>query len=219
MFYGIFLAGSLSAVAIAALLTVPLATLLAIVFLGERIGVTRALAITASFMGVVIIGFEPVGPEHTTALIYTTFASLAMATATILMRQLEGVAVFNLQAWIALCATITTALITWHFERPSVEFIQSISLYDYWTVAYSGIAATIIGHGLLYYLLQRYPINNVAPFITLSTLFAIVFGVILIDDEVTLKIAIGGILTLLGVTVVAMRNASENTPTGLRTPK
>lgn len=219
MFYGIFLAGSLSAVAIASLLTVPLATLLAIVFLGERIGVTRALAITASFMGVIIIGFDPVGPEHTTALIYTTIASFAMATATILMRQLEGVAVFNLQAWIALCATLSTAVITWHFEQPNMTFIRSISLYDYWTVAYSGIAATIIGHGLLYYLLQRYPINNVAPFITLSTLFAIAFGVILIDDEVTLKIAIGGILTLLGVTVVAIRNASENTPTGIRAPK
>jgi len=176
MFYGIHLAGSLSSVAIAAQLTVPFATLLAILFLGERIGITRILAITASFTGVAIIGFEPFGPEHTIALLFTALASVAMATATILMK-------------------------------------------EYWSVLYSAIGATIIGHGLLYYLLQRHPIYSIAPFITLSTLFAILFGVLVYQDQLTLKIMGGGLLTLLGVTVVAVRNAKEDTPSSIRTPR
>jgi O-acetylserine/cysteine efflux transporter len=178
MFYGVHIAGSLSSVAIAAQLTVPFATLLAILFLKERIGLPRIFAIVISFGGVIIIGFEPIGPEHSLALLYTALASLSMAAATILMRQLKGVAVFNLQAWIALCATSSMSIITWWFESPTLDFILSFALADYWTVIYSAVGATIIGHGLLYYLLQRYPINNVAPFITLSTLFAIIFGVI-----------------------------------------
>lgn len=219
MFYGVYIAGSLSSVAIAAQLTVPFATILAILFLQERIGLPRIFAIVISFAGVVIIGFEPIGPQHSLALLYTALASLAMATATILMRQLKDVAVFNLQAWIALCAASSMSIITWWFEHPTMDFILSLAPSDYWTVIYSAVGATIIGHGMLYYLLQRYTINSVAPFITLSTLFAIIFGVILIDDVLTIKIVIGGLLTLLGVTIVAIRNAKENAPTTIRTPR
>lgn len=219
MFYGIYLAGSLSSVAITSQLTVPFATLLAIVFLGERIRWPRMLAIAASFSGVVIIGFAPVGPEHLFALALTTLASLSMACATIMMRQLQGVGVLNLQAWIALYATVALSLLTLIVEQPSLAYISAIPLRQYWTPLYSAIGATIIGHGLQYYLLQRYSVNNVAPFITLSTLFAIVFGVVLLGDALTPRILLGGALTLLGVTIVAVRNARENAPSGLRVPR
>lgn len=219
MFYGIYLAGSLSSVAITSQLTVPFATLLAIVFLEERIGWPRILAIVTSFSGVVIIGFAPVGPEHLTALGLTSVASLAMAISTILMRQLKGVSALNLQAWIALYATAAMGTITMILEQPQWEQIALIPLSDYWTAAYSAIGATIIGHSLQYSLLQRYSVNSVAPFITLSTLFAMVFGIVLLGDELTVRIIIGGALTLLGVTIVAIRNARENVPSGLRVPR
>lgn len=219
MFYAVYIAGSLSSIAIAAQLTVPFATILAILFLKERIGLPRIFAIVISFAGVIIIGFEPVGPEHSLALLFAALGSLAMAISTILMRQLKGVEVFNLQAWIALYAASSMSVITWWFECPTAEFVLSLALTDYWTVIYSAVGATIIGHGMLYYLLQRYPINSVAPFITLSTLFAIIFGVLLIDDVLTVKIIAGGLLTLLGVTIVAIRNAKEDMPTSIRTPR
>lgn len=219
MFYGIYLAGSLSSVAITSQLTVPFATLLAILFLGERIRWPRMLAIATSFSGVVIIGFAPVGPEHLLALALTSIASLAMASATILMRQLQGVSALNLQAWIALYASLAMGCVTMILEPPDWAQIATIPLDSYWTAAYSAIGATIIGHGIQYHLLQRYSVNSVAPFITLSTVFAIVFGVIVLGDAVTPRIALGGALTLLGVTIVAVRNARENAPSGLRVPR
>lgn len=219
MFYGLHLAGSLSSVAIAAQLVVPFSTIMAVVFLKERVALVRAAAIFMSFLGVIIIGFVPLGSQHIVALVLVTLASAAMAVATIMMRQLQGVGVFNLQAWIALVATASLAVITYFIESPSMEQIRSLALTDYWTPLYSAIGATIVGHGSLYYLLQRYPINNIAPFITLSTLFAIGFGVWLLDDQITLRISIGGLLTLLGVTVIAMRNAKRSTPSSIRVPK
>lgn len=152
-------------------------------------------------------------------MLLAALGSLAMAISTILMRQLKGVDVFNLQAWITLYSASSMSVVTWWFESPTAEFVLSLALTDYWTVIYSAVGATIIGHGMLYYLLQRYPINSVAPFISLSTVFAIIFGVILIDDVLTVKIIADGLLTLLGVTVVAIRNAKENVPTSIRTPR
>ena len=167
----------------------------------------------------VVIGFEPVGPEHLLALLAATVAAAVMAVAAILMRRLAGVGVFNLQGWIALVSTSVLSLLTWTFESHSLIEFRNIPIEHYWTPIYSAIGATIIGHGSLYYLLQRYEVNHVAPFITLSSLFAVIFGIVFMGDTLTVNIVIGGLLTLLGVTVIALRNARQSTPSGVRVPR
>ena len=219
MFYALYLGDNVSSIAIAAQLTVPFSTILAILFLGERIRLIRVFAITLSFLGVVVIGFEPIGPEHLLALLAATVAAAVMAVAAILMRRLAGVGVFNLQGWIALVSTSVLALLTWMFEAHSLIELRNIPFEHYWTPLYSAIGATIIGHGSLYYLLQRYEVNHVAPFITLSSLFAVIFGIIFMGEVLTVNIVIGGLLTLLGVTVIALRNARQSTPSGVRVPR
>ena len=219
MFYSISLAGSLSAIAIAAQLTVPMSTILAIVFLGERIGTTRAVAISAAFVGVLIIAYEPVGTEQIRALLFATAASFCMAIAAILMRRLKAVPVFSLQAWIALIATVCMGTLTWFVEHPTFTYITSVPVTLWWTPVYSAIGATIVGHGLLYSLLQRYPVNSIAPFISLTTLFSIGFSVMLLDEVLTTRILLGGIVTLSGVTIVAIRNAPGVVPTTIRVPR
>ncbi len=219
MFYGLHIAGSLSSVAIAAQLTVPFSTILAVLFLQERVALMRALAIAMSFGGVAVIGFAPMGPEHIEALILVTLASLAMAVAAILMRRISGVGVFVLQAWIAVIATLVLGAATLIVESPTVAQIASIPWRDYWSPLYSAVGATIFGHGYLYFLLQRYPVTSVAPLTSLATLFAIGFGVWLLDDQLTPRIMLGGTLTLLGVTIIAVRNARRATPISLRVPR
>jgi O-acetylserine/cysteine efflux transporter len=219
MFFAMYATENLSAVAIAAQLMVPFSTILAILFLHERIGWTRTVAITLSFTGVVIIGFEPIGADHVLALSLVTGASFAIALTSIWMRQLKDVGVFNLQAWIALIASVSLTVLALIFESPSIEMLQSIPWLDYWMPLYSAVGATIIGHGSFYLLLQRYPVNQVAPFVTLSTLFAIVFGVLLLGDQITGRILLGGVLTLVGVTVIARRNAATETPSSIRVPR
>ena len=219
MFYAMFLADNISAIAIASQLVVPFSTILAIVFLGERIGLTRSIAISMSFFGVVLIGFEPVSADHVFALILATVASVSMAAAAILMRRLQNVGVFNLQCWIALVSTIALGVLTMIIESPTLATLKGIPVTDYFYPVYSAIGATIIGHGSFYYLLQRYEVNQVAPFITLATLYAILFGIWLMDDQMTTKIVIGASLTLLGVTVIAQRNAKATTPSSFRVPR
>ena len=219
MFYALYLGDNISSLAIAAQLTVPFSTILAIMFLRERIGFIRIFAIAMSFLGVVVISFEPVGGEHLLAMAAATIASFVMAIAAILMRRLQGVGVFNLQAWIALVSTIVLTILSVLIEAPGPNIFTGLTIIDFWTPVYSAIGATIIGHGSLYYLLQRYEVNSVAPFITLSTLFAIGYSVVLLDDELTARSIAGGLLTLLGVTIIALRNARQSTPSSIRVPR
>ena len=216
MFYALHIAGSVSAIAVAAQLTIPFTTLLAIVFLGERIGLTRIVAIVLSFSGVVIINLDPSALGHPAALGLVSIAALAMAITAILMRKLNGVGVFNLQAWIALISTASLGVITLVIEHPTLNTLTSLPITTYWTPVYSAIGATIFGHGGLFYLLQRYPVSHIAPVTSLATLFAIFFSVFFFKDPLTWNVIAGGLTTLVGVTIIAIRNSPKNTPTGLK---
>jgi len=207
MFYAIHIGEVLSSIAIASQLVVPLSTLLAVMFLGERIRWVRTLAIAMCFLGVVIIGFEPVGANDVFAISLAALGALAMAFATIIMRRLQGVGVFNLQAWIALVSTLCLSAISFAIEDNLWQQLKQNSLTNYWAPLYSAAGATIFGHGTLYWLLQRYAVNLVTPFITLSTIFAVCFGILIFDDALTLRIIVGGLLTLCGVYIISRRLA------------
>jgi len=219
MFLAMSLTENISAVAVAAQLLVPFSTILAIVFLGERIGMTRTAAIALSFIGVVVLAFEPFGPEHSLSLGLTVLGAFSMAVAAILMRSLKSVGVFNLQAWIAVVATIVLSALALFFEPQQVRELSHHNWLSYWLPLYSAVGATIFGHGAFYWLLQRYPVNQVSPFISLSTLFAVGFGITLLNDLMTVKIIIGSLLTIAGVTIIAIRNAKDDVPSGQRAPR
>ena len=209
MFSAMYLTDNISAVAIAAQLVVPFSTIVAVLYLKEQIGITRTIAIALSFIGVVVISFEPIGADHVLSLVLTAVAAAAMAAAAIMMRRLNNAGVFNLQFWIAATASVSLIVLTVLFESPSYEKLVSFELVDYWSPVYSAVGATIIGHGSFYYLLQRYEVNDVAPFITLSSLFAVGFGIVLLGDQMTSRVIVGGLLTLIGVTVIATRGAQS----------
>lgn len=208
MFFALYIGESVSALAVAAQLSVPFSTLIAVVWLKEQVGWIRSLSIAVSFLGVVVIGFEPVGTDHWLAVGLASLAALSIALAANIMRQLQGVGVFQLQAWVALISTVSLGLIALVIEPERLRALPSLDWQAYWTPAYSGIVATLFGHGSLYYLLQRYPVNEVTPFVTLSSVFAVGFGVVLMGDMLTVRLLIGGLMTLLGVTIIARRNRS-----------
>lgn len=205
MFIGLHAGGNISSVAIATQLYVPFSAMLAAVFLREKISSVKWIAIVIAFSGVFIIGFDPIVFTHFDALLWVTGAALAMAVATILMRQCPHLGVLRLQAWIAVVATPSLLLLSFLFESGQVEVLQNVKLSDFITPLYSAIGASIMGHGIVYYLLGKYSVSTVSPLLLLAPIFATVFGVIFLADEMSGKILVGGLLTLMGVGVLSVR--------------
>lgn len=211
MFYAIKIGHVLSTIAVAAQLVVPMSTLLAVWILGERIQWIRTLAIVMCFAGVVIIGFEPVGSNDILALTLTVLASLGMAFATIIMRSIKGVGVFNLQAWIALVATPLLLALSLAIEGSVGNALSTIPIEEYWAPFYSGVGATIFGHGFMYWLLTKHAVNLVTPFITLSTVFAVLFSMWIYGDTLTARVIVGGLMILAGVFIISRRQPAAQT--------
>jgi len=73
------------------------------------------------------------------------------------------------------------------------------------TIAYTAIVGSLVAHTGFYYLVQRYPVTSVAPLTVLSPVFSVLFGITLLGDVMTPRIAIGGLLTLAGILIITVR--------------
>ncbi len=208
---GLSLAGDASTMAIAFQLTVPFVTLLSMAFLGERVGWRRGSGLVLAFAGVVVMGFDPRVFDYRDALIYVVLGCFSAAVGTLVMKQLRGVGVFELQAWIAVLSAPVLAVCALVAEPTSLGQLRSVSWLTWGAVVFSALATSIAGHGSFYYLIQRHDVSLIAPLTLFSTLFAVAFGVALLGDVITWRIASGGALTLVGVLVLVLRASSETT--------
>ena len=162
------LADNVSALAIAGQLGVPFSLLLAVVIFKERIRWPRITAVILCFLGVAVMGFDPAIAHESIALWLTVAASLAWAGGNLLFRQLKGINVLTIHAWLALVTIPILFVAALIFEPANLANIPNLKLSTWGWLVYSGIGASLIGHGGMSWLFQRYPVSTVSP-LTLPT--------------------------------------------------
>ncbi|GHF23002.1 hypothetical protein GCM10017044_16760 [Kordiimonas sediminis] len=207
IFIAMSFAEGVSAMAIVSQLNVPFATILAIVILKEQVGWKRVSGIAVSFLGVLVLGFDPAVFEYVDAVVFMAAAAFVYALSTILMRQLKDVKAVTTQAWVGLFGCVGSVFLSLIFEVGQVEAISTAGSLAWGAVVYSAIMSSIVGHGGLNYLLRKYEVSHIAPYFVLTPLFAIGGGIFILDEVLTDRMMIGGTLTIVGVAIVTLRNS------------
>ncbi len=206
---GLYLAEDVSTVAVVTQTQLPFSVLLAVLFLGERLTALRFAGIAAAFGGVVVIGFDPRVMGYGTAVVLILLASIAMATAQVLMRGLRNVAIFNLQAWIALLSAPSLLGLSLLIESNQIEMSRAASWAAWGNLAFTAFGSSLIGFAGMFHLLRRYPVTLVTPMFLLAPIFGIVAGVTVLGDVLTPRMMLGGALTLAGVLAVTLAPAPK----------
>ena len=213
IFLGIGLAGDIAPIAIAAQLNVPFATLLSVIFLGEVLGFWRAFAVGAAFAGVMLLGFDPAVFEFLDALLLVAASAFTQAIGFVLMRRIKGIGVFEMQGWMALISAVALAALTVMVEEEQIASMIASGWTGISAVIYNAVAVSLIGHGGMYYLVQRYPVTRVAPLWLMAPVWGSVGGVLFLGDTLTVTMVVGGIVTLAGVWAIAMSQDRAATET------
>ncbi|MEL7538564.1 MAG: DMT family transporter [Pseudomonadota bacterium] len=205
IYVGLQRAEDIAGIAIATQLYVPFATILSILFLGERIGWRRTLGISLAFGGVAWMSFDPKVFADLDALVLVSGGAMMGAAGTIMMKRIRGARVFQLQAWIAAVSFPLLTIASVVFETGQREALVAAPIHVYAILVFSALGASLIGHGGMYWLLQRHDVSVISPTTIASTFIGIGLGVVLLNEVLTLEVVIGGAISLLGVLIVALR--------------
>lgn len=207
LFWGMSLAGGVGSVAIASQLNVPFTTVLGIIILKEKVGWPRVFGISISFVGVMLLGFDPVIFSYWDAIMTIVMAAFVYAVSAVLMRQLREIPAVTVQAWVALAGMLGSFLISAILEQGQISSLSDAEQRAWLSVLYSGLISTLIGHGGANYLFRRYEVSMVSPYFLVLPFFSVIGGVVLLDEVVGWQMFLGGGLTIIGVLIVTLRNS------------
>ncbi len=199
-----------SAAAIIAQTGVPFTTLLSILMLGERIRWRRALGITLSLAGTVLVVWKP-GFAISAGMLYVLAAAFAGALGSVLMKQMDVIAPLRFQAWVGMTGlvllaplSVATELDRWHNAAiAGWPFVAAL--------LFSALVVSVVAHTAYFVLIQRYEANLLTPLTLITPLGTIALGVAFTGDEFDTRMIVGTIIALIGVLIVAVRRTGAPT--------
>ena len=193
-------------------LQVPFASILAAVFLGDRLGWRRALGMVIAFVGVAFIAGEPRLQGQYLALALVIAAGIAWSVGNLQVKLLDGVSGMTLIAWSAVFAAPQLLLGSLIFEQGHQAAVAAADWRALFSVAYQAVFVVVLGYGIWYWLLQRYEVNQSMPFTLLVPPLAVIASVVFLDEALTTPMILGGLMTVLGVGIITLRRPRTAAP-------
>jgi O-acetylserine/cysteine efflux transporter len=205
LFVGVSKAEDAATVAIANQMGVPFSTLLSIWLLGETIRWRRRLGITLAFAGMAIISFDPRVLQYWEGLALVVLSCFFASLGLIFVKRLHDIKALELQAWIAVVGGSMLMLLSLSLETGQWTAMKTADWQGWASLAFTTLMSSMVAHTAWYYLVSKYPVTSLSPITLLSPLFGVLFGVTLLDDQLTPRMLAGGVVTLIGVFIVVMR--------------
>jgi len=177
----------------------PILALLSTLILKERLGWPRALGMGLAFTGVVVIAGEPRLSDSLDSVALVITGAVFWAIAQIMISRLKSLSGITILAWVAIIATPQMLLISLVIEEGQWESIKSANLVDWSIVFYLSFIMTVIGYSVWYHLLRICDVSKISPFLMLLPVTSIIAGMVLLEEQFTLAMGIGGVLVMTGV--------------------
>jgi O-acetylserine/cysteine efflux transporter len=177
----------------------PILALMGTILLKEKLGLTRAFGMGLAFAGVFIIAGEPRLEGHIDSVLLLVAGSAVWAIAQIMISRLKGLSGITILAWVAIMATPQMLLASFIIEDGQWQAITTASLFDWSIIFYLAFIMTVLGYSVWYHLLSSVDVSKVSPFLMLLPITSIIAGMILLDEQFTKAMAIGGVMIMIGV--------------------
>ena len=189
----------------------PILALLSTLILKERLGWPRALGMGLALTGVVIIAGEPRLSDSLDSVALVITGAVFWAIAQIMISRLKSLSGITILAWVAIIATPQMLLISLVIEEGQWESIKTANLVDWSIVFYLSFIMTVIGYSVWYHLLRICDVSKISPFLMLLPVTSIIAGMVLLNEQFTLAMGIGGALVMTGVasTLIKWRKSTK----------
>jgi len=190
---------------IAVQLMVPFSAVLAWFFFRERLRRPQIGGMMMAFAGVYVLSGGTERAPQVPYLLSVVGAAFALALATILIKRLGPISIFTLNAWISLFTVPQLLAATLIFEEGQMAALRGADWHAWGAVVFMAIMVTIVSHGLYYYLVRKYEVNQVVALTLLTPVAAMLLAVLILGEEPSLEVIAGGALVVAGVAMIQLR--------------
>ena len=187
-------------------LTVPFGLILSNIFLSEKISIKKWFFIFSSFVGIIIVAYDPRFGEDLIALFVISMMAFFYAVSNILSRFLKNINIMTQMGWHSFLAFFPLLLLSITIEGNPIDILFPMSFNTALLILHASLVVSVIGHGFLFYLYRFYTVATVLPFYSLFPIFGIIFTFIIFIEVPNLYELIGGIIVIGSVYLIHLEN-------------
>ena len=188
---------------------IPMGLLLSLFVLKESVSFKKWILIIISFIGIIIIAYDPRIVDDKFALVLILATSFFFALANMMARVLKNVDTAVLNGWHGLISFIPVILLSLYFEGNPLNYLHSIDGVTLFAVLHTALAVSVIGHAGMFYLYKFYPVTNVLPFYSLFPIFGIALTYLIFNETLSIYEVVGGVLVIGSAYLIHSENKKE----------
>ena len=189
----------LAPITIGAQLSIPISILISSLFLKESIRLKKWIFIFSSFIGILLISFDPKILDE----IIGTFLVFGMAffygLSQVFSRYIKDLDVKFTNSFMGLVGFLVLIVFSQIFEGNIIHQIKKVELYGWLSVMYAGMIISIFGHMMMFYLYKFYPVGMVMPFYSLFPIFGLILSFFIFGEVPSIITILGGIIVISSI--------------------
>ena len=199
LYVSIDVSNILAPITIGAQLSIPFAIILSSFFLKESISLKKWLLIIASFLGIVLIAFDPKVLDEILGFLLICGMAFFYGLSQVFSRYLKELDVKFTNAIMSFIGFIVLFSLSNIFEGNVITQLNNIDLNGWLAVLYAGAIISILGHLMMFYLYKFYPVGKVLPFYSLFPVFGLMLTFFIFGEIPTIITVFGGIIVVSSV--------------------
>ena len=199
MTLSLYYSSIISPVIVGSQLAIPFGVLASSIMLNENISSKKWILIFTSFIGILIIFFDPKLANNFLGLFYAALMALSFGLAQVYSRRLKDLDVSLTNAFTGLFGFIILLILSYFIEGDAITNIKLININTWLLIFYQAVVVSLGAHLLMFYLYKFYTVGQIFPSYSLFPIFGIGLTFLIFGEVPTLLFLIGGIIVLSSV--------------------
>ncbi len=201
LFIGMYAGVTAGLAAILLQIQVLFTVLLALLFFKEKLTKWQILGGLLSCSGIALVGMNLEGDLTLLGFLLVITAAAFWGTGSAIAKKIGKINVIELVVWGSLVAWPPLLLVSLLVEGAAqiTSSLHNISWLSVASVLYITGASTILGFSVWNFLIHRYPLSTMAPFLLLVPVFAMLGSALTLGEELQLWKVISGVLVIAGL--------------------
>ena len=180
-------------------LAIPFGILASAFILDENISKNKWILIFTSFLGIVIIFFDPKLSKNLLGLFFASLMALFFGLAQVYSRQLNKLPISLINASTGIFGFLILMFISIIIEGNLYSNFKMINAESWLLISYQALIVSLCAHLLMFYLYKFYTVGKIFPFYSLFPIFGISLSFLIFGEIPSVLFAIGSIIVISSV--------------------